>query len=162
MGKLSTANWPADEPATLIKVRAPEAEEIRRDDHGRRYVWRLDAEAARYFRLFLDVDTRFRVNELTGEIILRGDDDGGDDDPTPAAKPADHRERIRESKPESQTGPPPDAPSGPSIGISGPLKAEHRGVRRIITSSEVSASPRIKQLGKFRERGRLPAARGRR
>lgn len=93
MGKLSTANWPADEPATLIKVRAPEAEEIRRDDHGRRYVWRLDAEAARYFRLFLDVNTRFRVNELTGEIILRGDDDGGDDDPTPAAKPADHRKQ---------------------------------------------------------------------
>lgn len=96
-----------DGPApVVIRVRAPEAEEIQRDAGGRRFVWRLDAEAGGYFRWFLDPDCRFKVDELTGELVLRGDDDGGDDDPSPAAKPADLRERIRAAKPESQTGPP--------------------------------------------------------
>ena len=129
-----------DGPApVVIRVRAPEAEEIQRDAGGRRFVWRLDAEAGGYFRWFLDPDCRFKVDELTGELVLRGDDDGGDDDPSPAAKPADLRERIRAAKPESQTGPPPGDPDHHARSAE-PRCGKHRGVgsnRKFGTTKEL-------------------------
>jgi hypothetical protein len=143
LGKLSTANWPADEPATVIKVRAPEAEEIQRDAGGRRFVSRLDAEAGGYFRWFLDRDDRWKVDELTGELVLRGDDDGGDDDPTPAAKPADERSRIRESKANESRGPPrPKMAKAPF---------QRRGSQAGFTNADVCCTRCTRQIPPHRE-----------
>jgi hypothetical protein len=162
-------------------------------EDGRRFKWAIDSEGRRFRDFTAEVDDRWTVDEATGEIVERRDDDRDrtayDDEPSPwpedegaeevtrvwsgeilpededeledGERPRllhliDHRAEIRRDKVfESTAGPPrPGAqkPSGPSIGISGPLKAEHRGVRGGKQPPELNASPLDKQPAFLRDR----------